>query len=112
MTSTRPFQTERPAGPTTAADLVLRFPRNWTAVVFFACLATLHWCICIPAFVHGRWEGYLSLTFATIFTAVSFACSRLKTELAILPGEKSLRLRTSVGRLRYERSIPFKSIRG
>lgn len=107
MITTRTVQSERAA----TANLVLRSAPNWTAVLFFACLATLHWCICIPAFFHGRWEGYLSLAFAIIFSAVSVTCSRLKTELAVFPIEKSLRLRTGVGRFRYERCIPFRNIR-
>jgi hypothetical protein len=37
-------------------DLVTATAPNWTAVWFFATLSFLHWCICVPAFAHGRWE--------------------------------------------------------
>jgi hypothetical protein len=98
---------QRPCG-----DLVLRWPHNWTAVVFFAVLAGLHLCVCVPAFVHGRIEGYMSLTFAAIFTTVALGCFRLRSELAVLPTERCVRLRTRVWRFVYERQIPFNAVRG
>lgn len=108
MTTTRTISSDRPA----AGDLVLRSPPNWTAVVFFACLACLHWCNCLIAFFHARAEGYMSLIFAIVFSTIAIACLRLKTELAVLAEKKSLRVRTGVGRFRCERSVPFQHIRG
>jgi hypothetical protein len=95
-----------------ARDLIFRTPPNWTAVIFFATLALLHVCNCVPAFLNGRWEGYMSLTFAMIFTAASIVSVRFISEMAVLPGERQVRVRTGVGRFHFERSIPFSSIRG
>ncbi|HSV16291.1 MAG TPA: hypothetical protein VLI90_18655 [Tepidisphaeraceae bacterium] len=93
-------------------DLIFRSPPNWTAVIFFATLALLHTCICVPAFFHGRWEGYMSLTFACLFTAVSIASVRFVTELVVLPIQKQVRVSIGVGWFKYERQFPFSSIRG
>jgi hypothetical protein len=94
------------------SEIILRWPPNWTAVIFFATLALLHTCICIPAFFHGRWEGYMSLIFATIFWTLSIVCLKLKARLIILPAEKTIRLRAGLGRFTSERIIPFSDIRG
>jgi hypothetical protein len=113
VTTARPLDLDAPdAARPRGGDLVFRWPPNWTGVVFFAVLACLHLCICIPAFFHGRIEGYMSLIFATIFSIVSVLCLRLKSELAVLPGERMIRLRTRVWRFVYERKVPFASIRG
>jgi hypothetical protein len=113
VTTARPIDLEtEESSRSRSGDLVLRWPPNWTGVVFFAVLAGLHLCICIPAFFHGRIEGYMSLIFATIFSTVSVLCLRLSSELAILPSERMIRLRTRVWRFVYERKVPFTSIRG
>src|SRR3954453_2490475 len=57
-------------------DLVLRSPPNWTAVGFFGMLGALYLMISIPTLVGGRWEGYLSLAFGTIFILVAAVSSR------------------------------------
>jgi len=101
-----------PVSSRPARDLIFRSPPNWTAVIFFATLALLHTCICVPAFFHGRWEGYMSLTFALIFTTVSILSLRFVNEMAVLPIERQVRVRTGVGRVNYERRIPFTAIRG
>jgi hypothetical protein len=93
-------------------EIVLRWPPNWTAVFFFATLAFLHICICVPAFLHGRWEGYMSLIFALLFGTLAIILVRLKTRLIILPAEKTIHLRAGIGRFTSERIIPFASIRG
>src|SRR5256885_10757592 len=86
-----------------ARDLVFRTPPNWTAVIFFATLATLHTCICVPAFFHGRWEGYMSLIFALIFIVCSITSVRFIKEMAVLPIERLVRVRIAVGRFQSER---------
>jgi hypothetical protein len=93
-------------------DLVTATAPNWTAVWFFATLSFLHWCICLPAFAHGRWEGYLSLIFASVFAGVTLISYRAKCEVAVLPVERRIRLRSGVGRLRLERSIAFDDVHG
>jgi hypothetical protein len=91
-------------------DLTLRTPPNWSAVVFFAALSTLHFCIAIPAFYHGRVEGMLSLIFGCAFVLVSLGVYLLRHEMTILPQARSIRLRTGMGPLRYQRFIPFDDV--
>jgi hypothetical protein len=93
-------------------ELVHCTPPNWTAVGFFAGLSALHWIISLSAFYHGRWEGYLSLIFAIIFAGVTFVSFKAKCEVAVLPAERRIRLRSGLGRFRIERSITFADVHG
>jgi len=93
-------------------DLVLRSPPNWTAVGFFGMLGALHLMISVPTLVGGRWEGYLSLAFGTIFLFVSGVCTRCRYEVAVLGSKRRVRLRSGAGRFCLERTIPFSIIRG
>jgi len=95
-----------------AAVITMRWPPNWTAVIFFATLAFLHVSICVPAFFYGRWEGYMSVIFALIFGAITVGCLRIKSQLIVDPGEKMVRARTSLGRFVSEREVPFNGVRG
>lgn len=92
--------------------LTLRTSPNWTAVWFFAALSGLHFSIAIPAFYHQRWEGFLSLAFALVFTCVAFAAWLVAWELTIRPAERCIRLRSGYGRLCLERSIAFRNVHG
>ena len=92
------------------ADLVLRGGPNWTAVWFFAMLGGLHLSVAIAALLDGRW-GYVSLIVGSIFVTASMVTYRFRAEVAMLPSQRRLRLRTGVGPFIYERFIPFKSIR-
>jgi len=96
----------------TGRDLVFRSPANWTAVGFFAALGCLHLGIVVPAFVAGRWEGYLSGVLAVVFLAASAAATRFRFELAVLRSSKRLRMRTGIGRLCVERQVPFSAVHG
>jgi hypothetical protein len=91
-------------------DLVFRSRANWTAVGFFAGLGCLHLLIAVPAFVAGRWEGYLSLLFALVFLTASGVATRFRFELGLLCSSKRLRLRTGVGRMGIEQFVPFSVI--
>ena len=60
------------AGPT---DLVMRYPPNWTAVIFFACMSLLHLVNGLGAFWKGRIEGEMSAVLGVAFaiaTAVAW----------------------------------------
>src|SRR5215212_6362518 len=85
--------------PAAAADLVLRAPPNWTAVIFFACLGLLHLIIATLAFLHGRWEGMMSMLLGSIFTTVAIVSSRCCFELVIQPRQRRMRLRSGLRRL-------------
>lgn len=91
-------------------DLVFRSRPNWTAVGFFAGLGCLHLLIAVPAFVAGRWEGYLSLLLALFFLTASGVATRFRFELGLLCSSKRLRLRTGVGWMGFEQFVPFSVI--
>jgi hypothetical protein len=91
-------------------DLVLRTPPNWSAIVFFSALSMLHFAIAIPAFYRGRVEGLLSLILGCTFVVVSVISYFARHELAILPQARTIRVRNGVGRLRFQRFIPFEDV--
>jgi hypothetical protein len=101
-----------PPAPIPPRDFVLRSSPNWTAVIFFAGLSVLHFSIAIPAFIHARWEGYVSAFFASAFVGVTWLSCRFKFELAILPRAKMIRLRRGLRRLYFQRFIPFCDVQG
>jgi hypothetical protein len=108
---------EIPAGPAAAQQragdcLILKTAPNWTAVVFFACLGLLHACIAIPAFWHGRLEGYLSCAFMVIFLNASVVTYFVRFELTIQTRQRRLRLRSGTRRVAYQRYIPFDDVHG
>jgi hypothetical protein len=92
-------------------NLIMRSGRNWTAVWFFAGLGALHLSIAIPAFMHGHWEGYLSLGFGIVFIGVSVVCWLARYELAILSDRRLVRVRTGYRRVSFEKEIPFTDVR-
>lgn len=93
-------------------ELVLRSGPNWTAVCFFGALGWLHLTIWAIALMHGRTEGYMSLMFGVAFVLAAVAFYLTRGEIAILTGERRLRLRTGYRRLRFERSVAFRRVRG
>jgi hypothetical protein len=92
------------------ADVVLRTPPNWTAVIFLGMLGGLHLTIAVPSLLAGRY-GYLSLILGTIFLSVSVIGYRCRSEIALLNSQRRLRLRTGMGRFCYERFVPFSAVR-
>ena len=97
---------------TVPAELTLRTAPNWTGVAFFAGLALLHLRVAVPAFLAGKWEGYLSLIFATLFIGAAIIAARFRFELTILAGQRQLRLRHGLRRFHLERTIPFAAVHG
>ena len=93
-------------------DFVLHNGPNWTAVIFFAALSFLHLTIALPAFTRHRWEGYLSLFFGTAFLAASLVSYRARCEIAILPRQRRIRLRSGLKRLHFQRFIEFNEVHG
>jgi hypothetical protein len=92
-------------------DLVMRYPPNWTAVIFFACMSFLHLINGLGAFWKGRIEGEMSAVLGVAFAIATAVALRLKNELAVRPSAGDLHLRTSLGRIWFERHIPFRSVR-
>jgi hypothetical protein len=88
-------------------DVSLRTPVDWTAVLFFGSLASLHLFMAGTAVYHGRWEGYLSIIFGVVFSIVTVVCGLIGTELTLLKEQRRLRLRTGTRRIYFERVIPF-----
>jgi hypothetical protein len=91
-------------------DLVLRTRPNWTAVAFFAALSGLHLFFATSAFLHQRWEAFMSVIFGVIFAILAIACRSIGTELGLLGAAKRLRLRTGTRRHYIERVIPFSRV--
>ena len=94
-----------------SADLVMRYPPNWTAVIFFASMSILHLINGLGAFWKGRIEGELSAVLGVVFAIVTLISLRLKNELAVRPSAGDLQLRTSLGRVWYRRQISFQSVK-
>jgi hypothetical protein len=102
---------EAGATDTAAGELVLRSGPNWTAVAFFGGLGALHLTIWGMALMHRRWEGYMSLLFGAAFSLVAVGFYLTRGEIAVLSGQRRMRLRTGYRRLRIERFVPFTAIR-
>lgn len=98
------------APSTVAASVAFRTRPNWTAVLFFLALGLLHLSIAVPAFYHGRFEGYLSLILGSVFAVVSVLLTRLRCEVSFMGHERRIRLRHGMGRLYYERSVGFDDV--
>lgn len=98
--------------PALQTDVTLRTPRNWTAVSFLGALSALHLFLAISAFAQLRFEGYLSLMFAGLFGFASLVCGSIRTEMAVLSGQRALRIRTGSRRWFLERRIGFNKIHG
>ena len=92
------------------SDLTLRSPPNWTAILFFAALGALHLTMASAAFLHGRWEGFLSLIFGTVFLLAAVACRLIRCEIAIQKPQGRVRLRTGFRGAYLERCVAFTSI--
>jgi hypothetical protein len=92
-------------------DLVLRAPANWTAILFLAGLGGLHLGMASHAFLHQRWEGFLSLIFGVVFMAAAIACAVIRSDVAVFREAARICLRTGIRRFRYERAIPFDRVR-
>jgi hypothetical protein len=103
---------ELPASASQAPDLIFRTPINWTYVLFFACLGLLHLTIATLAFLHQRWEGYLSVILGLVFVGVAIIAYRCRCEMAILPRQQQIRLRNGMSRLFYQRFIQFSDVHG
>jgi len=90
--------------------VTFRWPRNWTAVLFFGCLASLHLGIDTTALLTFRFEAHMSLIFGTMFAGVALACLLIRREIVLEPEFRQLVLRTGVGRLSCVRSVPFDNV--
>ena len=97
--------------PAVRTDVSLRTPVNWTAVIFFAALASLHLFMSGTAIYHGRSGGWLSAILGVILSLVAIACGLIGTELTVLSDQRRLRLRIGTRRMFYERSVPFAKVR-
>ena len=106
------IKTRDVSSPAFIRDIVLPGSPNWTAVVFFAVLGTLHLSNAIPAFVNQRWEGYLSMGLATVFGAAAMVSYLARFEVAFLPSQRRIRLRNGLRRMHLQRYIPFQSVHG
>jgi hypothetical protein len=103
---------EHPSQASSTPDLVFRTPVNWTYVVFFACLGLLHLIIATLAFLHGRWEAYMSVALGATFVGVAIVAWRCRFEMTIQAKERRIRLRSGMRRMHYQRFISFADVHG
>jgi hypothetical protein len=96
---------------TAKTDLTLRSPPNWTAVLFFAALSSLHLFIAATAIMHHRWEAFMSVFFGVAFAVAAIACWLVRCGLTVMTEPRVLRVRTGTRRIFVERLIPFNQIR-
>jgi hypothetical protein len=101
-----------PSEASRTPDLVFSTPVNWTYVIFFACLGMLHLIIATLAFLHGRWEAYLSIILGVTFVGVSIVAYRCRFEMTIQAAERRIRLRSGMQRLHVQRFISFADVHG
>ena len=74
-------------------------------------MSFLHLINGLGAFWKGRIEGEMSTVLGVAFAIATAVALRLKNELAVRPSAGDLHLRTSLGRIWYQRHIPFQSVR-
>jgi hypothetical protein len=91
-------------------NVILRSPPNWTAVAFFGALGALHLGIATSALFASRWEAHMSVIFGSVFTFVGVACLFVRHEIIIRPERRRITIRTGLGRVAVERSIPFSDV--
>jgi hypothetical protein len=91
-------------------DLLFKSGPNWTAVIFLATLSALHYGISIHAFLNARWEGSVSFILANAFMLGSIGAYLARYELVILPQQRRICMRTGIGQLRFQRSVPFSAV--
>ena len=91
-------------------DITLRFPPNWTAVLFFAALGMLHLYMATTAFLHHRWEGFMSLVLGMGFCGISLAARVIATHITVSAADRRVRHRFGYRCFSREKSIPFSRV--
>jgi hypothetical protein len=109
-------QTESAVKPFSLQELVLHGRPNWSACVFFACIASLHFYIAVHLFrtsgISGiGWEGLISSLLGGCFLLVALMCAIARSEISIRPRQRTIHLRSGVGRLATNRTLPFTAVR-
>jgi hypothetical protein len=77
-------------------DLVMRFPRNWTAIVFLSVMAFLHLANAVPAFLRGHFAGHLSAILAGMLIIAAIALYRFRSEVSVRPSRGEVRRSTKL----------------
>lgn len=88
-------------------SVTFRWPRNWTAVVFFGALGALHLGMATSALLANRYEAHMSLIFGGLFAAVAVTCVVVRREVVVDPEFRQILVRTGAGRCAFERAIAF-----
>lgn len=98
--------------PSATADLVMRYPPNWTAVIFLGMLGLLHLTIAATSFATGHFEGFLSAFLGATFAAAAVGIWRIRSDVGILTSQRRVRLRTGLGPVQTQRAIDFQAVHG
>jgi hypothetical protein len=96
--------------PAHAQSVTFRWPRNWTAVVFFGLLGVLHLTMAATALFAHRYEAHMSVIFGVLFAGVATACVAVRRDVVVEPEFRQIVLRTGAGRVAAARTIPFDSV--
>ena len=106
----RELDEDAPAHHHPAHSVTFRWPRNWTAVLFFGLLGTLHLTMAATALLSHRYEAHMSVVFGTLFAGVAVVCLVVRHDVIVEPEFRQIVLRTGAGRLASERAIPFDNV--
>jgi len=106
----RELPPDDPRSDTELPAIVLRAGPNWMPIIFFSVLGALHLTIVSLAFLHGRFESYMSLLFGSAFSCAAVAFYLTRREIAVLTTRRAVRLRTGFRTFRVERFVPFDQI--
>lgn len=91
-------------------NLVHRSSPDVLFTIFFSMLSFLHAVVVVTGVINGRWECYMSGGFCVVFAVVAVVCRKFRFEVALLKGERIVRLRHGVGKLYMERRVRFGAI--
>jgi len=95
---------------TESGNLVHRSSPDFLYTSLFSILSLMHAGIAVPAFMHQRWEGFLSAIFFVFFGLIAVICRKFRFEVAVLKSQRKVRIRHGVGRFCFERLVPFGAI--
>src|SRR5437763_966230 len=96
--------------PAHAQSVTFRWPRNWTAVVFFGLLGALHLTMAATALLSHRYEAHMSVVFGALFAGVAIVCLVVRYDVVVDPEFRQILLRTGAGRVASARAIPFDNV--
>jgi hypothetical protein len=90
--------------------VVFRSPRNWTAVVFFGALGSLHLSMALTSYTSYQAVLHMSLVFGTLFIGIAVGFLLARHEITFQPERRRIVVRTGIGRLAFQRCLLFSKV--